>query len=69
VGLCAAWICTWMFSWCSWLSHKSNTLKVSGSNPGENSCSFFFSISFFFQKTHKYFCHTEQIDTEMRTKS
>jgi hypothetical protein len=24
------------FSWCSWLSHQSNTLKVSGSNPGEN---------------------------------
>ena len=22
-------------SWCSWLSRQSNTLKVSGSNPGE----------------------------------
>ena len=22
-------------SWCRWLSHQSNTLKVSGSNPGE----------------------------------
>ena len=22
-------------SWCSWLSHQSNTLKVSGSSPGE----------------------------------
>lgn len=24
-----------MVSWCSWLSRQSNTLKVSGSNPGE----------------------------------
>ena len=22
-------------SWCSWLSRQSNTLKVSGSNPGD----------------------------------
>lgn len=24
-----------MVSWCSWLSRQSNTLKVSGSSPGE----------------------------------
>lgn len=24
-----------MVSWCSWLSRQSNTLKVSGSTPGE----------------------------------
>ena len=24
-----------MVSWCSWLSRQSNTLKVSGSNPGD----------------------------------
>jgi len=24
------------FSWCSWLSHQSNTLKVSSSNLDEN---------------------------------
>ncbi len=24
------------FSWCSWSSRQSNTLKVPGSNPGEN---------------------------------
>ncbi|KAI0816092.1 hypothetical protein GGR55DRAFT_625160 [Xylaria sp. FL0064] len=33
-------------SWCSWLSRQSNTLKVSGSSPGEinTSCAFFFSF-------------------------
>jgi hypothetical protein len=39
-----------MVSWCSWLSRQSNTLKVSGSNPGEANSSFFFaaqSYSFF----------------------
>ena len=29
------------FSWCSLLSRQSNTLKVSGSSPGENSFLFF----------------------------
>ena len=24
-----------LVSWCSWLSRQSNTLKVSGSSPGE----------------------------------
>ena len=24
-----------MVSWCSWLSRQSNTLKVSGSSPGD----------------------------------
>jgi hypothetical protein len=28
-------------SWCSWLSRQSNTLKVSGSNPGEAKCKLF----------------------------
>ena len=27
--------CHPMVSWCSWLSRQSNTLKVSGSNPGD----------------------------------
>ena len=26
---------TKVVSWCSWLSRQSNTLKVSGSNPGD----------------------------------
>ena len=28
-------------SWCSWLSRQSNTLKVSGSNPGDAKCFLF----------------------------
>ena len=32
-------------SWCSWLSRQSNTLKVSGSSPGEaNIFSYFFPL-------------------------
>lgn len=31
-----------MVSWCSWLSRQSNTLKVSGSNPGDAIFSFSF---------------------------
>ncbi|KAJ3681293.1 hypothetical protein LUZ60_015782 [Juncus effusus] len=33
-----------MVSWCSWLSRQSNTLKVSGSNPGEAILFFHFSV-------------------------
>ena len=33
--------CSKMVLWCSWLSRQSNTLKVSGSNPGEAIFSFF----------------------------
>ena len=29
-------------SWCSWLSRQSNTLKVSGSNPGDATFPFLF---------------------------
>jgi hypothetical protein len=28
-----------IFSWCSWLSHQSNTMKVSSSNLDENKSS------------------------------
>ena len=31
-------------SWCSWLSRQSNTLKVSGSNPGDAIFFFFFEF-------------------------
>ena len=34
-------------SWCSWLSRQSNTLKVSGSNPGDASLCFRFAIAYF----------------------
>ena len=37
-------------SWCSWLSRQSNTLKVSGSNPGDAIFLFFF---FFYYLTLK----------------
>ena len=29
-----------LVSWCSWLSHESNTLRVAGSNPAEISLLF-----------------------------
>ena len=31
-------------SWCSWLSRQSNTLKVSGSSPGDAISSILFYI-------------------------
>ena len=31
-------------SWCSWLSRQSNTLKVSGSSPGDAIILFIFHI-------------------------
>ena len=34
-------------SWCSWLSRQSNTLKVSGSSPGEASYLFLFGTVLF----------------------
>ena len=44
-------------SWCSWLSRQSNTLKVSGSNPGEAIFSkhfyIFFPKPFLFKKKKK----------------
>ena len=36
-----------MVSWCSWLSRQSNTLKVSGSNPGD-AIRYFCSLAFLF---------------------
>ena len=39
------YIITPKVSWCSWLSRQSNTLKVSGSNPGEAIIVFIYSIN------------------------
>ena len=33
-------------SWCSWLSRQSNTLKVSGSSPGDAIVFFFFPFNY-----------------------
>ena len=47
-------------SWCSWLSRQSNTLKVSGSSPGEANLFAFFFISASFPcsrtRLHTYSC-------------
>ena len=40
-----------MVSWCSWLSRQSNTLKVSGSSPGDATAKHFrqnWAVDYFF---------------------
>ena len=45
-------------SWCSWLSRQSNTLKVLGSNPGEDTSFLFCILSGYFENSCLRHRHT-----------